>query len=181
MSANRDPKDKILPREALVRAYGRRGEEPRQARLVFTNGCFDLLHRGHVEYLRQARALGDALVVGVNTDASVERLKGPGRPVMPEGDRAVVLAGLESVDVVTLFPEDTPQELIAALVPDVLVKGGDYEISQVVGREVVEAAGGEVKLIPYLPGQSTTDLLHSIRAMVSGPPAPSPTPPRGTD
>ena len=130
---------------------------------MFTNGCFDILHRGHVEYLHQARTLGDALVVGVNTDASVEGLKGPGRPVVSQDDRAMVLAGLESVDAVTLFHEDTPQALIGALLPDILVKGGDYAMDQIVGREAVEEAGGEVKVIPFIQGRSTTDLLQQIR------------------
>jgi D-beta-D-heptose 7-phosphate kinase/D-beta-D-heptose 1-phosphate adenosyltransferase len=131
--------------------------------MVFTNGCFDLLHRGHVEYLQRARALGDALVVGVNTDQSVERLKGKGRPVVPQDDRVWILAGLESVDAVTLFSEDTPRELLAELLPDVLVKGGDYRLNEVVGREEVEEAGGVVKLIPFIPGRSTTDLLEKMR------------------
>jgi D-beta-D-heptose 7-phosphate kinase/D-beta-D-heptose 1-phosphate adenosyltransferase len=147
-----------MSRPALLERFG----VPRDFRLVFTNGCFDLLHRGHVEYLNQARGLGDALVVGVNTDASVERLKGPGRPVVPQGDRAIVLAGLESVDAVTLFDEDTPRALIAALLPDVLVKGGDYALDEVVGREEVEAAGGEVLALPLVPGRSTTDLLGRV-------------------
>lgn len=159
MTKNRWPQDKILPRETLLERYGR----PREERLVFTNGCFDILHRGHVEYLYHARAMGDRLVVGLNTDASVERLKGPGRPVVPQEDRASVLAGLESVDAVTLFHEDTPQALIAALLPDVLVKGGDYTLEGVVGRESVEAAGGEVKLIPFVQGRSTTELIETIQ------------------
>ena len=159
MTANRRPGDKVLSREALLEIYGR----PREGRLVFTNGCFDILHRGHVEYLHQARALGDILVVGVNTDASVERLKGPGRPVVPQEDRALVLAALESVDALTLFHEDTPQALIAALLPDVLVKGGDYTQDGVVGTESVLEAGGEVKLIPFIQGRSTTDLIDQIQ------------------
>jgi D-beta-D-heptose 7-phosphate kinase/D-beta-D-heptose 1-phosphate adenosyltransferase len=153
------PTLKVLSREELLARFGR----PRDHRLVFTNGCFDILHRGHVEYLYQARAMGDALVVGVNTDASVERLKGPGRPVVPQNDRALIVAALESVDAVTLFHEDTPRALIAALLPDVLVKGGDYTIDGVVGREEVEGAGGEVKLISYIEGRSTTELLRSIK------------------
>ena len=163
MKTNRRPGDKILPRETLLNRHG----QPREGRLVFTNGCFDVLHRGHVEYLHQAKALGDILVVGVNTDNSVERLKGPGRPVVPQDDRALVLAGLESVDVVTLFHEDTPRTLISLLLPDVLVKGGDYDLDQVVGREEVEGAGGEVKLIPFIPGRSTTDLLQHIKGKPS--------------
>lgn len=159
MTANRWPGDKILPRTVLLQRFGR----PREGGLVFTNGCFDILHRGHVEYLHRARALGDILVVGVNTDASVERLKGPGRPIVPQDDRALILAGLESVDAVTLFHEDTPRALIGALLPDVLVKGGDYSMDRIVGREEVEAAGGEVRTIPFITGRSTTELIHQIR------------------
>jgi rfaE bifunctional protein nucleotidyltransferase chain/domain len=151
---------KILDREALVARFGR----PRADALVFTNGCFDLLHAGHVSYLTAARALGDALVVGVNTDASVRRLgKGPGRPLTPEGARARVLAALECVDGVCLFDEDTPLELITALVPDVLVKGGDYEVDAVVGRSVVEASGGRVEIVPFVEGYSTTEVIRRIR------------------
>jgi D-beta-D-heptose 7-phosphate kinase/D-beta-D-heptose 1-phosphate adenosyltransferase len=158
--SRRAPESKILSREDLLARYGR----PRRDTLVFTNGCFDLLHRGHVSYLGAARALGDALVVGVNTDASVRRLsKGSGRPYVGEADRAFVLAGLESVDAVCLFDEDTPLELVSALLPDVLVKGGDYRPHEVVGREEVEAAGGRVALIPLVPGHSTTGLIRSIR------------------
>lgn len=159
MTMNRWPGDKILSRAALLEKFGR----PREGRLVFTNGCFDILHRGHVEYLHRARALGAALVVGVNTDASVEGLKGPGRPVVPQHDRALILAGLESVDAVTLFHEPTPQALIGSLLPDILVKGGDYTLDGVVGRESVEAAGGEVTLIPFIEGRSTTDLIEQIQ------------------
>jgi D-beta-D-heptose 7-phosphate kinase/D-beta-D-heptose 1-phosphate adenosyltransferase len=133
-------------------------------RLVFTNGCFDLLHRGHIEYLTEARALGDALVVGVNDDASVRRLKGPGRPLVEATDRAAVVAALAAVDRVVLFPEDTPAALIAALVPDVLAKGGDYALDAIVGRETVEAAGGRVVRIPFRAGYSTTALLERLRA-----------------
>jgi rfaE bifunctional protein nucleotidyltransferase chain/domain len=155
----RSPEEKILSREEIVSRFGR----PRAFRLVFTNGCFDLLHRGHVEYLDQARRLGDALIVGVNTDVSVERLKGPGRPVMPQADRALVLAGLESVDAVTLFDDDTPRALIRSLLPDILVKGGDYSVDGVVGREDVEGAGGKVLLIPLIRGRSTSDLITRIQ------------------
>ncbi len=154
------PERKILPRTTLLERYGR----PRDVRVVFTNGCFDLLHRGHVAYLNQARSLGEILVVGVNTDASVRRLsKGPGRPLVGEADRAYVLAALECVDVVTLFDEDTPRELVSALLPDTLVKGADYTMDAVVGREEVEAAGGRVVLVPLVEGYSTTDLLRRIR------------------
>jgi D-beta-D-heptose 7-phosphate kinase/D-beta-D-heptose 1-phosphate adenosyltransferase len=131
---------------------------------VFTNGCFEILHAGHVSYLDQARALGDALVVGVNTDASARRLeKGPGRPFVPQDERALVVAAIESVDAVSLFDEDTPAELIRELLPAVLVKGADYATEDVVGREAVEAAGGRVELVPLLEGRSTTWLLRRIR------------------
>ena len=160
MTLPRSPSEKLLSREDLLARLGR----PREGRLVFTNGCFDILHRGHVEYLARARSLGELLVVGVNTDASVERLKGPGRPVVPQGDRALVLAALEAVDFVTLFHEDTPRALIAALLPDVLVKGGDYAPEQVVGREEVEDAGGLVHIIPFIEGRSTTQLLQRLQA-----------------
>jgi len=132
-------------------------------RVVFTNGCFDILHRGHVEYLRKAKALGDVLVVGVNTDSSVRRIKGPDRPVIDESDRVFVLAALASVDYVCLFNEDTPYELIRALVPDILVKGADWAIEKVVGRDIVEAAGGSVQTIEFLPDRSTTGILERIR------------------
>ncbi len=134
-------------------------------KVVFTNGCFDLLHPGHVAYLEQARSLGEALIVGVNTDDSVKRLlKGPGRPVTPEADRARVLAALACVDRVVLFSEETPLELITALQPDILVKGGDYQLEEIVGREVVQARGGQVLALPFVPGYSTTELLERIRS-----------------
>jgi D-beta-D-heptose 7-phosphate kinase/D-beta-D-heptose 1-phosphate adenosyltransferase len=147
---------KIVGREELVARLGR----PRSERVVFTNGCFDVLHRGHVEYLESARRFGDLLVVGLNTDDSVRRLKGPTRPVNPEDDRAYVLAGLAAVDYVTFFAEDTPRDLIVALLPDVLVKGGDYRREDIVGGTEVEAAGGEVVVAPLVPGRSTTAILQ---------------------
>jgi rfaE bifunctional protein nucleotidyltransferase chain/domain len=156
----REPEAKILSKAVLLERFSR----PRDLRLVFTNGVFDLLHRGHVSYLSHARAFGDVLVVGVNTDASARRLaKGPGRPINTEADRALVVAGLECVDAVCLFDEDTPRQLIAELLPDVLVKGSDYEISEVVGREEVEAAGGHVELVSFVQGYSTTDLIQRMR------------------
>ena len=134
-------------------------------KVVFTNGCFDLLHPGHVGCLEAARALGDGLIVGVNTDASVARLrKGPGRPLNPEADRARVLAALACVDRVVLFDEDTPLEIITLLQPDILTKGGDYQLDEIVGREVVEARGGRVVALPLVPGYSTTQLIDRIRA-----------------
>ena len=131
--------------------------------MVLTNGCFELLHRGHVEYLAQARALGDVLVVGLNSDASVRRLKGEGRPLAAEADRAAVVAALRCVDAVTVFDEDTPLELISTLLPDVLVKGGDYHLDDIVGREVVEEAGGEVRVLPFVVGYSTTKILDRLK------------------
>jgi len=131
-------------------------------RVVFTNGCFDLLHPGHIRCLEQARALGDLLVVAINTDASVRRVKGAGRPVVPEGERAEVLAALAAVDYVTLFDEDTSQRIIVRVLPDVLVKGGDWGPDQIVGRAEVEAAGGRVVSIPLEPGYSTSALLEKI-------------------
>lgn len=136
---------------------------PRKGKLVFTNGCFDLLHPGHVQYLEEARALGDLLVVGLNSDASVARLKGPSRPLQDQWARARVLLGLRSVDAVILFAEDTPISLITALRPDVLVKGGDYRPDGVVGREAVEAAGGRLVLLPFLPGHSTSAIADRIK------------------
>ncbi len=133
-------------------------------RLVFTNGCFDVLHRGHTAYLRQARALGDRLIVAVNGDDSVRRLKGPGRPVNGESDRAAVLAALECVDYVTVFHDDTPIPLIAAIRPDVYVKGGDYSPEMLEETPVVRANGGEVRTVDYVPDHSTTALLHRVRA-----------------
>ncbi len=150
---------RILSRDTLLVRWG----WPRDRTVVFTNGCFDLLHPGHVEYLAQARALGDALVVGLNSDASVRRLNGAGRPLVPEAGRAAMLAGLRSVDAVTLFDEDTPLELISALLPDVLVKGGDYDLDGIVGRDAVEKAGGDVRVLPFVEGYSTTDILTRLK------------------
>jgi D-beta-D-heptose 7-phosphate kinase / D-beta-D-heptose 1-phosphate adenosyltransferase len=160
MSRLLDPARKILDRAAAID----RCAQHRADTVVFTNGCFDLLHRGHVAYLAAARALGDLLIIGLNTDDSVRRLKGAGRPIVAEDDRAFVLAGLECVDVVTLFDEDTPAALIAALRPDVLVKGGDYDPDAVVGRDTVEQDGGRVVIIPFVAGRSTTDIMTRIRA-----------------
>ena len=131
--------------------------------VVFTNGCFDLLHPGHVALLESARAFGDVLVVGLNSDASVTRLKGPGRPVVPAAERAEALLALEAVTRVVVYDEDTPREIVAALLPDVLVKGADWAADKIVGREEVEAAGGRVERIELVPGRSTTAVLERIR------------------
>ena len=132
-------------------------------RLVFTNGVFDLLHVGHVRYLTQARGLGDALIVAINSDRTVRELKGPDRPVFDQAERAEILAALRSVDYVSVFDDISPRKLIATLLPDVLVKGGDYQLDQIHGREEVEAAGGKVISLPFVKGASTSTLIERIR------------------
>jgi D-beta-D-heptose 7-phosphate kinase/D-beta-D-heptose 1-phosphate adenosyltransferase len=152
---------KILSRKKareVIRALKAAGKK-----IVFTNGCFDVIHAGHVRYLRKARSLGDLLVIGMNSDRSVRRLKGPGRPLIREADRAELLAALEMVDYVTVFGEDTPAALIGEIEPDVLVKGGDYRVDEVVGRETVDASGGRVVIVPLVRGRSTTGLIKKIR------------------
>ncbi|HJU93691.1 MAG TPA: D-glycero-beta-D-manno-heptose 1-phosphate adenylyltransferase [Pyrinomonadaceae bacterium] len=153
--------DKILTPEDML------GERQRLraagARLVFTNGVFDLLHIGHVRYLVQARALGDALLVAINSDRTVRELKGADRPVFDQAERAEILAALRYVDYVTIFDDVSPRTLIAKLLPDVLVKGGDYQLDQIHGREEVEAAGGKVISVPFVPGASTTSLIERIK------------------
>jgi D-glycero-beta-D-manno-heptose 1-phosphate adenylyltransferase len=134
--------------------------------IVFTNGVFDLLHPGHVRYLRQARDLGDALLVGVNSDRSVRANKGPDRPLTPEAERVEILESLDSVDGVVIFDEDTPHELVAALRPDVLVKGADWAEDAIVGRDIVEGRGGRVVRVPIEPGHSTTRIVEKIRRPV---------------
>ena len=147
--------DEMLKERERLRTEG--------ARLVFTNGVFDLLHVGHVRYLAQARALGDALVVAINSDRSVRELKGPDRPVFAEAERAEILAALRNVDYVVVFDDISPRSLIGQLLPDVLVKGGDYQIGEIHGREEVEAAGGRVISLPFVPGASTTSLLERMK------------------
>jgi rfaE bifunctional protein nucleotidyltransferase chain/domain len=132
-------------------------------RIVFTNGCFDILHLGHVDYLEKARNLGDKLVVGLNTDSSVSRFKGPQRPVQDEQSRARILSSLQFVDMVVLFDEDTPKELISTLIPDVLVKGSDYLAENIVGADVVKRAGGEVRTIDLVEGYSTSSIVKKIK------------------
>lgn len=133
--------------------------------IVFTNGCFDLLHRGHVEYLLEASELGDVMIVGLNSDNSVRKLKGPGRPLQDENSRALILASLSFVDHIILFDEDTPINLIKFVQPDILVKGGDYDPEEIVGSDVVMARGGKVKVIRYIPGFSTTGLIEKLRSV----------------
>jgi D-glycero-beta-D-manno-heptose 1-phosphate adenylyltransferase len=132
-------------------------------RVVFTNGCFDILHLGHVDYLEKARTLGDRLIIGLNTDSSVSRFKGPQRPVQDQQSRARILGSLQFVDMVVLFDEDTPRELISALVPDVLVKGSDYLAEDIVGADVVKRAGGEVRTIELVTGYSTSAIVKKIK------------------
>lgn len=154
---------KVLPPEQLISILVQ--ERANGKRIVFTNGCFDLMHIGHTRYLQAAKSLGDLLVVGVNSDASVRSLeKAPDRPIVPEAQRAEVLAALSCVDYVVVFSEPDPLNLITAVQPDVLVKGGDWAIDKIVGRDVVERRGGTVKTIPLVPGISTTALLQRIRS-----------------
>ena len=161
----RDPSSKVMS-WSVARAWRDRLHESGARRIVFTNGVFDLLHPGHVDVLHGARAAGDALIVGLNSDDSVRRLnKGPERPVRSEADRAYVLAALEAVDAVTLFTQDTPLELIQALRPDVVVKGGDYTPDTIVGATDVQSWGGEVLVIPLTPNQSTTSIIAKLRAL----------------
>ncbi len=155
---------KVLPLDQLLSALS--GKRAEKRRIVFTNGCFDLMHIGHTRYLQAAKALGDILVVGVNSDASVRSLdKAPDRPIVPEAQRAEVLAALGCVDYVVIFNEPDPLRLITSVHPNVLVKGGDWSIDRIVGRDVVEAYGGVVKTIPLVPGFSTTGLLQRIRSL----------------
>jgi len=154
---------RIVSQEELIAVLGRPKRGSR--RVVFTNGCFDLLHPGHIRTLEEARVLGDVLVVGLNRDASVREAKGDSRPVVVEDERAELLAALEAVDLVVLFGEPTPRELIGRLLPDVLVKGADWGSTEIVGREEVERAGGRVVSIPLEPGYSTTSILEKIRKL----------------
>lgn len=132
-------------------------------KIAFTNGCFDILHRGHVEYLEKAKEKADILVLGLNSDASVRRLKGDKRPYVSENDRAFILSRLEAVDIVCIFSEDTPINLLYKVKPDYLIKGGDYQLDQIVGREFVESYGGKVVTIPVISGKSTTNLVERIK------------------
>ncbi len=150
-------KNKVVRSRAALRAVISRLQKQHK-RVVFTNGCFDIMHLGHVRLFEKARSLGDALVVAVNSDASIRRLKGPNRPLVPQKDRAALLAALEAVDYVIIFGEDTPKELITAVRPDILVKGGDYAVDQIVGRDAVK----KVIRFPFIKGRSTTDLIEKI-------------------
>lgn len=144
--------------EVIITDLKRQGKK-----IAFTNGCFDILHRGHVEYLEQAKNFADILVLGLNTDNSVQRLKGLARPYIKEQDRAYIVSRLEAVDVVCLFDEDTPLELLKKVRPDYLIKGGDYRLDQIVGRELVESQGGQVLTIPFIEGKSSTSIIDRIK------------------
>ena len=141
-----------------VNAWKQAGEE-----VVFTNGCFDIIHRGHIEVLAQTADLGDRLIIGLNSDTSIQKLKGKNRPIIEEQSRAILLASLEFVDAVVIFSEDTPLKLISALLPDILAKGGDYEIETIVGHEIVQQNGGKVKLVPFVDGFSSTTIIEKIK------------------
>ena len=147
--------DKIVEIIAEIRKQSKK--------IAFTNGCFDILHRGHVEYLEKAKTYADFLVLGLNSDSSVRRLKGAERPYVSENDRAYILSRLEAVDIVCLFDEDTPLELLKRVKPDFLIKGGDYKLDQIVGRELVESQGGQVLTIPFIEGKSSTSIIDQIR------------------
>jgi len=153
-------KEKIKAKEDIRRIVD--NLKAKGKRIVFTNGCFDLLHVGHIRYLEEAKALGDILVVGINSDQSVRRIKGSYRPILPEEERAEILSGLGCVDYVTIFDEADPLELISSLQPHVLVKGGDWTQETTVGKEVVERSGGEVIILPFVQGASTSNLIEAI-------------------
>ena len=161
-----DPAARVIPRRAVRALCARLRREGK--RIAFTNGCFDILHAGHAQYLRRAAALGDVLLVGLNDDASVRRLKGPGRPLVPASDRAEVLAAFEMVDRVVVFPEDDPGALIDAVVPDVLVKGADWSLDAIIGRETVERAGGRVVRVQLTSDRSTSALIRTVIERLRG-------------
>jgi rfaE bifunctional protein nucleotidyltransferase chain/domain len=163
MRVDRPGHSRVLSRESAIGLVAMLRQA--QKTIVFTNGVFDLLHPGHVRYLEVARSLGDALILGLNSDVSVRRNKGPARPITPERERAEVLAALSSVDAVVIFDEDTPAAIVEALQPDVLVKGADWPADQIVGREVVEARGGRVVLVPVEQGHSTTSVVERVRRL----------------
>lgn len=151
---------KVVKKDDLIKL--RKDWKSSNKKVVFTNGCFDIIHRGHIEYLNKAKALGDVLVVGVNSDYSVRRIKGEKRPVVPENDRAFIVANLTPVDYTCIFDDDTPLNLIQAIVPDILVKGADWDINDVVGKDIVMQAGGKVMTIEFVPNQSTSSIIEHI-------------------
>ena len=151
----------IVSRKELKDITGELRKEGKK--IVFTNGCFDIIHAGHIFYLNEAKKAGDVLVIGLNTDDSVTRLKGSSRPLNNENDRAIVLSALKMVDYVCLFSEDTPFELISLILPDILIKGGDYKKDEIVGADIVENAGGKVKIIQFVDGKSTTGIINKMK------------------
>lgn len=153
--------NRIKTREELKSLRIKFKEENKK--VVFTNGCFDILHAGHVDYLNKAKELGNILIVGINSDASVKRIKGDKRPIINENERAFLVSNLKSVDYTTFFDEDTPEEIIKELVPDVLVKGEDWSINKIIGKDIVEANGGEIKTIKFVSSQSTSKIINLIR------------------
>ena len=152
----------IITKKDIKSKFSRLKAESKK--IIFTNGCFDIIHSGHISYLNKAKALGDVLIVGLNSDESVKRLKGKDRPIVNERDRAYVLANLKPVDYVVLFDEDTPCELIKEIKPDVLVKGADYELKSIAGSDIVEAAGGKTVLINFVKGKSTSEIIKKIKS-----------------
>lgn len=158
------PKVKTLKQLVRIRNALKR----QRKKVVFTNGCFDILHRGHIECLRRAKSFGDALIVGLNSDSSVRKIKGRKRPILPQDDRAEILASLEMVDYVLIFEEDTPHNVISALIPDVLVKGGDYGKDEIVGKDVVESSGGKVVRVKQVQGKSTRNIIKRITSRYCG-------------
>jgi len=156
---------KIVQPEELKKIRAQLQSE--RKKVVFTNGCFDILHRGHLEYLLKSKALGDVLVVGINTDNSMRRIKGPRRPIIPQDDRAFIVAHLSPVDYVCLFDEDTPLALISSLLPDILVKGADWNLDGIVGKDIVEGAGGRVTTIDLVPNHSTSSIIEQIVGLFS--------------
>jgi rfaE bifunctional protein nucleotidyltransferase chain/domain len=153
-------KQKILPLASLLRTIAQLRRSKKK--IAFTNGCFDILHIGHVSYLEEAKKKGDVLVVGLNSDKSVQKIKGPKRPIVPEKERAFVLGGLASVDYVVLFNEDTPQKLIEKIKPNVMVKGADWKGKEVAGADFVKSYGGKMELIKFIPNHSSTDIIKTI-------------------
>jgi rfaE bifunctional protein nucleotidyltransferase chain/domain len=159
----RNPADKIVHRDRLAKITAELREEGK--RVVLTNGCFDLLHVGHSRYLYRARQLGDCLIVALNSDESIRRIKGHQRPILPQAERAEIMASLESVDYVTIFEEDIPRSIVLQLRPHILVKGGDWGEDNIIGREEVLADGGRIERIPYIEGSSTTSIIEKILAV----------------
>jgi rfaE bifunctional protein nucleotidyltransferase chain/domain len=157
---------KIKSLKQLVKIRSQLKKE--EKKVVFTNGCFDILHRGHIECLRKARSSGDVLMVGLNSDSSVRKIKGGKRPILSQNDRAEILASLEMVDYVLIFNEKTPQKVIARLVPDILVKGADYRKDEIVGKDIVESSGGRVIRVKQVPGRSVRDIIRKISSRYAG-------------